>query len=240
MPVTLPPRFQKGDWNACLVKKKAKPLWSIGIGGRRAFIIKTTQDVLKELSSLGINLSERTLQNWAKKGLIPKPEVKAGGRGKGRTSNHQDDTPYEGYASAILMRAQRIKLEVVAGAREKALIASSKITGPLVDYIRFIMGHQVEGDPDGTLWWRWLNFKLNAQDPSGEAAREFHKKASLIFDAVLASSSILKAKIKEGNEKDFQTLAIQEIAKKQVKEENRETFIEMVQSILSAASKRDK
>lgn len=234
MSVTLPARFQYRDWNTCLAKKKAKPLWSIGISGRVAYIMKTTQEVLNELSSREINISERTLQDWAKKGLIPKPDVKAGGRGKGRTCSHQDDTPYEGYASAILMRVQRLRPEVVARAREKALTAASKITGPVVDYIRFIRNHQVEGDPDETLWYRWLDYKLMAQDPSGATAREFDKRASLIFDALITSNRLLRAGIDEDIEKRIQEMT------RQVKEEDQETFIEMVKSILSVASKNGK
>jgi len=47
-------------------------------------------EVLEKLELLGIEIkSERTLQRYVKDGLIPMPERKSGGRGKGKITDYQ-------------------------------------------------------------------------------------------------------------------------------------------------------
>lgn len=57
-------------------------------------------EVQEKLKEMGIEVTVRTIQRYAKEGLIPKPKRKAAGRGKGKISKYADNTPeafYENY-----------------------------------------------------------------------------------------------------------------------------------------------
>ena len=78
--------------------------------------------VLRELNKMGVEISHRTLQRYAEDGLIPKPETKAAGRGKGKITDYPDETPGEAFASWLLMKGNlRRRKEEVKMIREAAL-----------------------------------------------------------------------------------------------------------------------
>ncbi len=81
----------------------------------------TTEEVLQKTFDLGIKRDLRTLQRYAKKGLVPKPVTRRLGRGKGSESNWPESTPYEFYASAMLISALSSKGDLVAHVRRIAL-----------------------------------------------------------------------------------------------------------------------
>lgn len=210
-------------YNKRMSKGEGKPrIKNIGIGRRVVYLVKTTQEVIEELNKLGINVSERTLQLWARQELIPKPETKAAGRGKGKTAaNHSDDTPFEGYASASLIRGMRAKPDDVCKARKKALLAESKIAGSIADYLRVVM------TPAGTLdtlWLRWLYLKLEAQDPTGDILDEFKNKAHIIDFANFTFSNLVKAGVNEDSEKRIKEAA------ESLNEEDRGIFVETLKA----------
>lgn len=103
-------------YNANMSHKKAKPKH------REIIRIMRPDIVLKKLEELGVEISERTLQRYVKDNLIPEPERKSGGRGKGRITDYPEETPTEAYASYYLMHGD-IKLppKMVAEARNHAL-----------------------------------------------------------------------------------------------------------------------
>lgn len=60
-------------------------------------------EVLDKLRELGCDIkSEKTLQRWVKAELIPMPERKGAGRGKGKIADYPEDTVAEGYAYWLL------------------------------------------------------------------------------------------------------------------------------------------
>lgn len=110
------------NYNKSLVYRKPqkhnKAVWT-GIGG---ISIMGPDTVLKELEKLGINMSERTLQRYVKDDLVPMPERKSGGRGKGRVTDYPEETPVEAYASYNLIHGEiKLPTEMVAEARYHAL-----------------------------------------------------------------------------------------------------------------------
>lgn len=79
-------------------------------------------EVLEKLELLGIEIkSERTLQRYVKDELIPMPERKSGGRGKGKITDYQEETPAEFYASHKLRFEHGLKPDFIARCREKGL-----------------------------------------------------------------------------------------------------------------------
>lgn len=68
-----------------------------------------TEEVLERLAELGVVITERTLQRYVKIGLIPKPERKSAGRGKGRITDYPPETPAEAYASHKILHSKDLK-----------------------------------------------------------------------------------------------------------------------------------
>lgn len=126
MPVTLPARFANKEWNTCIAKAGAKPKWSIG----KAVIITDSQEVLCQLSELGVNVTERTLQLYVKRELMPKPTRKSLGRGKGKITDYPEEAVAEFYASWRLIHHKKSKLtpEMVAEIRSDAHKGSQAVT----------------------------------------------------------------------------------------------------------------
>lgn len=80
------------------------------------------KEVLAELNTLGIDIkSERTLQRYVKDGLIPLPERRSAGRGRGRITDYKTETPAEFYASYKLRNELKLNVDVIASYREYAL-----------------------------------------------------------------------------------------------------------------------
>ncbi|HHV34568.1 MAG TPA: hypothetical protein GXX59_03185 [Syntrophomonadaceae bacterium] len=106
------------DYAETLRKDRAKP--KIKGVTRRV----TADQVLRKLDALGLNVnSERTLQRYVKDKLIPMPDRKSLGRGKGRITDYAKETPAEFYASYKLRHEYRIRSsDVISRCREKALI----------------------------------------------------------------------------------------------------------------------
>ena len=78
-------------------------------------------EVLETLSKAGIHRDKRTLQRYAKAGLIPKPETKAAGRGKGKIADYPQEAPAEMYASLQVMNNyQQFNVNDVAKLRKAA------------------------------------------------------------------------------------------------------------------------
>jgi hypothetical protein len=102
-------------YNASLAKCRARPRLR-GFGP-----IMRADDVLEKLSELGVNITERTLQKYAKEGLIPMPFRKSAGRGRGRIVDYADDTPAEAYAAWLFLNICRLRYRDVRDVREKAL-----------------------------------------------------------------------------------------------------------------------
>ncbi len=92
--------WQNVKYNTERAKARGKPK-------HRGFIkIMKPQVVLQRLSELGIRTTERTLQRYAKEGLIDKPETKSAGRGKGKVADYPEDTPAQFYASYKLLKGK--------------------------------------------------------------------------------------------------------------------------------------
>jgi len=87
----------------------------------------TPDDVLETLESKhGVTTTIKSLQRYAKIGLITAPETKGAGRGKGKTSLYLPTAPAEFFASHQLITGSgklRAKAADVAEARIKALKA---------------------------------------------------------------------------------------------------------------------
>ncbi len=81
----------------------------------------TPDEVLEKLKSLGIEVTERTLQRYVKDELIPMPERKSGGRGKGRSTDYKEETPAEFYASHRLRFEYGLKADIIARCRKRAV-----------------------------------------------------------------------------------------------------------------------
>ncbi|MGE5396896.1 MAG: hypothetical protein ACM3MK_05090, partial [Chitinophagales bacterium] len=90
----------------------------------------TADQVIKELDALGVNIqSERTLQRYVKERLIPVPNRKSAGRGLGKLTDYQSETPAELYASYKLKHEHKLKSDQIARCREKGLLMEEKNEG---------------------------------------------------------------------------------------------------------------
>ena len=108
--------WDNANYNKNMSHRQAKPK------GRGILRIMRPDIILKKLKELGVEISERTLQRYVKEGLVPMPERKSGGRGKGKITDYPESTVAEAYASYCLMHGD-IKLppKMVAVARNYAL-----------------------------------------------------------------------------------------------------------------------
>jgi hypothetical protein len=98
---------------------------------RRGFREVTSEEVLKEILNSGIKRDVRTLQRYAKKGLIPKPTIQYLGRGKGKTADWPESTPSEFFASWKLINALGLKEDLVVNGRKLALLQEKSTAGNL-------------------------------------------------------------------------------------------------------------
>lgn len=163
--------YESIDYGKQMSKCMAKPKCR-GIG--KGVDITTPKEVLEKLSSLGISISERTLQRYAKQGLIPKPETKSAGRGKGKITDYPEDTTAEAYATFRMMHgAIKISPNSLAQARQYALAANPTKIEQLVE-------EYTSSNLEGKLWAEWLNYK----------AQGMKKHNTLVYDVVSISRKL--------------------------------------------------
>lgn len=114
--------------NAMAAKARAKPR-------RRGFVRVMTPErtlklIEKLLEPLNQKTTERTLQRYVKAELVPPSETKSAGRGRGKITNYDDDTPAQFFASWMLLNgAAKYKKEFASAARKLALIAENDGAG---------------------------------------------------------------------------------------------------------------
>lgn len=98
--------------------------------GRRGFDVVKPGEVIERLQEWGISISASGLRNWEKWGLIPTADRKSGGRGLGKITEYPDVTPYELYASWVLMKGRmRLRKEYIREVREAVLTGKWPIDG---------------------------------------------------------------------------------------------------------------
>lgn len=142
--------FGKTDLTAFNAERINNPEFCIQYGGikflgREVKFSLDNKEVLGRLQKLGANITtERTLQNYVKKGLMPPPERKAAGRGRGKITENKPEAYAEAYASYCRLHNEDLKLppEQVAEIRKAAL--------------------ELEKDPDelrGALFWPFKNMQ---------------------------------------------------------------------------------
>jgi len=90
------------EFNINRSHRKAKPKH------RGIIRVMRAEAVLKELEELGIKTSERTLQRYVKDDLIPVPERRNAGRGRGRIVDYSKQTAVE-FAASIALRKGKYK-----------------------------------------------------------------------------------------------------------------------------------
>lgn len=133
--VTLRPRFASRDWNKRIRKSEAKPIWKEahlekadpknGRVFRRTLMggeLVRPREVITELKERrGLEIHRNTLLDYKKRGLIPKPEEKSGGRGRGKIVDYPEETPAEFWASFIQVNVLKLKRDTVTRVRRLAL-----------------------------------------------------------------------------------------------------------------------
>jgi len=114
MPLDLAEKlFQDNNEYAKRMSKRSGKPKIKGIGRNEAV---KAEEVLQRLNNLGVKIkSERTLQRWAKEGLIPKPDRKSAGRGKGKITEYHEDTPARGFASWSIIHNKIIGINATEG-----------------------------------------------------------------------------------------------------------------------------
>ena len=68
----------------------------------------------------GVRVGRSTLARWASTGLVPRPTVKALGRGRGTASEYPPEALADAWAAAFLLRQDGVRPAVVAQARRYA------------------------------------------------------------------------------------------------------------------------
>lgn len=63
----------------------------------------TPEEIQKELEKLGLSIGRSTLTQYARRGVIGEPDVKALGRGRGKVSLYPKETPAEIVAARVLV-----------------------------------------------------------------------------------------------------------------------------------------
>ncbi len=143
-------------WNARLAKRNTMPKHrNILIIGREIGAL-TPDEVLRQLKKMGITRSKSTLKNYYQNGLIPRPDTKSAGRGKGKIADYPDETPSEFFASYTLRHGDyKLNGELLKDTRNLALkVEEQKITGQ-PDYPK-----KVKGKP-----WTWNDFAAGKHEP---------------------------------------------------------------------------
>ena len=79
--------------------------------------INNAENVLESLSKKSVYKSQRTLQDYAKLGLIPKAVTKGAGQGYGKVSEYPPETSDEFYASWYLRQLARVPVDKIREAR---------------------------------------------------------------------------------------------------------------------------
>ena len=79
------------------------------------------KEVIKKLEALGIKTTDRTLRQYAKDGLIAKPDTKGAGRGAGKVADYPEDSHFQFYASYVMRNMQKVKSDMIRAAREAAV-----------------------------------------------------------------------------------------------------------------------
>jgi phage-related protein len=87
-------------------------------------------EVLDALRILGVNISRSTLLRFEKAGMFTPPRRGAGGRGQGRFTEYDNDTPKLIFATWMLMKTEKISLEdaIAAGILYRELSKKPEVT----------------------------------------------------------------------------------------------------------------
>ena len=118
MPFTYHESNSRDNWKSAKCHTKPnKGRWNHKLN-RRGFKLVRPQEVLEKLSDLGVVASQRSLQDYAKKGLIDKPTRQSLGRGAGSTSDYNDYAPYHYYASWMFLHGFKINSQDTKKYRE--------------------------------------------------------------------------------------------------------------------------
>jgi len=120
----------------------------------------TTQEVLEKLLKFGVNITERTLQNYAKNGLVKKPELKSLGQGRGRKTNWDNNAPFEVIASWRMIHGYGVAPESVRAVRTFALIAEELIAEYAKEYVK----NGVKNDMDDIVLEILEKMRIDAPD----------------------------------------------------------------------------
>lgn len=135
----------------------------------------TTTQLLWELEQIGVRVTERTIQNWVKDGLLPEPARCNLGRGKGQASLHAPEVLDEAFAAWELMHggfnaspaavaeARRIALHI-----EPAGYASRKDVFEDEKLREMVKGKPVEAILAG----EWLRIKISRSGFNGFESEE--------------------------------------------------------------------
>lgn len=116
----------------------------------------TPKIVMKKLKELGITTTNTTLWRYVKDGLIPEPDTKGAGQGRGKDTDYPEDTPQQFTASYLLRHNKDPYLgkhnkEQTRKAREAALRAMSESERKNVEVeklIRNILVREVKEVPE--------------------------------------------------------------------------------------------
>jgi hypothetical protein len=74
----------------------------------------TPTELARALDVLGVKVTERTLLNWVKAGVLPDPERSNMGRSKGKIVEYSSDAAYFGYAAWRLRADAGLRLPEIA------------------------------------------------------------------------------------------------------------------------------
>ncbi len=143
------------------------------------FEIVKPEEVVKKLDELGLKASLRSVQDYAKKGLIDKPQKRALGQGMGSASEYPNNAHYQYFVSWKYIHELKIKAKETAEIRELASMVDGFIeeyanstnepdNQDAIDYMRNkLLKHSSDEEKAklAELWW--VAIRKNAHDLRG-------------------------------------------------------------------------
>ncbi len=104
--------------------------------------------VISIVAKLGLIRDKKTLQRYAKLGLVPEPNKLNLGRGTGVLVDYPDSTPYEFYGSLFLKQFGKVPYEEIFEARNLALTIKQELSDDesLIARVRELINELQEGD----------------------------------------------------------------------------------------------
>jgi len=135
----------------------------------------TTTQLLWELEQIGVRVTERTIQNWVKDGLLPQPARQNLGRGKGQAAMHAPGALDEAFAAWELMHGGfNASPATVAEARRIALyIEPAGYAGRKDIFEDEKLREMVKGKPvEAILAGEWLRIKISRSGFNGFESEE--------------------------------------------------------------------